>query len=239
MVFFTPRKLWRIGSGLVLLGLVVLLVARQPSRRLATNMAVTYGTVSADASQTKNQQPSTNAVNGIPTPRAKVVVPIGGLVGRITKKRFGQYITPQNSPVQPEKFTGYHTGVDAETGEDEKTADVQVVAIADGTIVFAGHVDGYGGLLAIRVKVDEETATAVYGHIRLSSVTKKRGESVGAGEPLAVLGTGYSAETDGERKHLHFGLVRGAALDYRGYVQKSPALTGWQDPAAWLSAHGA
>jgi hypothetical protein len=32
----------------------------------------------------------------------------------LQKKPFGIYITPENSPVQPENFTGYHTGIDVE-----------------------------------------------------------------------------------------------------------------------------
>lgn len=44
----------------------------------------------------------------------KIVLPIAEFEKRITKKPFGIYITPQNSPVQPERFTGYHTGVDVE-----------------------------------------------------------------------------------------------------------------------------
>ena len=38
---------------------------------------------------------------------------------RITKKPFGIFITTQNSPVQPERFSGYHTGVDVEYKDAE------------------------------------------------------------------------------------------------------------------------
>lgn len=31
---------------------------------------------------------------------------------RITKKKFGDYIDQRNSPIKPERFSGYHTGVD-------------------------------------------------------------------------------------------------------------------------------
>ena len=33
---------------------------------------------------------------------------------RITKKPYGIFITPQTSPVQPDKFTGFHNAVDIE-----------------------------------------------------------------------------------------------------------------------------
>lgn len=65
----------------------------------------------------------------------KVAFPIADFEGRITKKPFGIYITPQNSPVQPERFSGYHTGDDAEYGD--VAADVPVYAVYDGQIVLS------------------------------------------------------------------------------------------------------
>ena len=68
--------------------------------------------------------------------------PLTRAAERVTKKPFGIYITPKTSPVQPEKFTGYHTGADAETTPAEANIDMPIYAIADGTVVFAGHVLG-------------------------------------------------------------------------------------------------
>jgi hypothetical protein len=45
---------------------------------------------------------------------AAFVESVEGFVQRVTKKPFGLYVDPDNSPVQPEMFTGYHTGADAE-----------------------------------------------------------------------------------------------------------------------------
>lgn len=167
-----------------------------------------------------------------------VVVPVENFFSRITKKPFDLYVTPKNSPVTPEKFTGYHTGVDAETTPDEQSIDVAVFAIADGEVVFAGHVNGYGGVLIIRSIVNNETVTVLYGHVRLSSVTLKKGNTVKVGARIAVLGNGFSSETDGERKHLHLGIIRGGVVNYRGYVSKQADLSGWLDPVAWLHEHG-
>jgi hypothetical protein len=47
---------------------------------------------------------------------------------------FGIYITKQNSPVQPERFTGYHAGTDFETFPEEKDTDVVINAICDGKL---------------------------------------------------------------------------------------------------------
>jgi len=61
---------------------------------------------------------------------------------------------------------------------------------------------------------------------RLPAVGKK----VTMGEMIGVLGTGGTAETDGERKHLHFDVVKGDRVDIRGYVQTQAELSGWIDP---------
>lgn len=186
-------------------------------------------------------QPSANVNAPVPPTQlaASVTIPVTDFFARVMKKHFGQYITPQNSPIQPERFRGYHTGADAETTPAEATVDLPVFAFAVGTVVFVGHVNGYGGVIMVRATVNTETITALYGHIRLTSVTVRKGDSVIRGERLAVLGTGFSSETDGERKHLHFGLLKGAVINYRGYVRAKSELSAWLDPVAWLTAHGA
>ncbi|MBI5467330.1 MAG: M23 family metallopeptidase [Candidatus Kerfeldbacteria bacterium] len=173
-----------------------------------------------------------------PPAQPSVVLPLADFYSRITKKPFGIYITPQQSPVQPERFTGYHTGADAEATPAEAAVDVPVLAVAAGTIVFAGHVNGYGGVMVIRHTVNKETFTALYGHVRIASFTKGKGETVKAGEHLALLGTGGSSETDGERKHLHLGFVKGTTVNYKGYVSTRSALSAWLDPVAWLKTQG-
>ena len=40
-------------------------------------------------------------------------------------------------------------------------------------------------------------------------------------------GNGYSAETDGERKHLHLGIHKGTAVDISGYVANAAQLKPW------------
>lgn len=168
-----------------------------------------------------------------------VVLPIAGFFERVTKKSFGIFITPQTSPVHPERFSGYHAGADAETLPDEQELDVPVFAIADGMIVRTARANGYGGVILLRSTVGNETITVLYGHVRLSSVRFKTDDSVNKGDTLAVLGTGFSDETDGERKHLHFGVVRGDSTDVRGYVQTHKELDAWHDPMEWLKEHGA
>lgn len=203
-----------------------------------TNVDVVATNSETTALTNATETPVAN-VNTSPIVVTQAVVPIEGFYDRITKKPFGIYITPKTSPIQPEKFSGYHTGADAETTSAEKNTDLPVLAMADGTVVFAGHVNGYGGVMVIRHIVNKETVTALYGHLRLASFTKKDNQTVKMGEKIAVLGTGFTSETDNERKHLHLGIIKGTTINYKGYVTTKSALSAWEDPVSWLKENGA
>ena len=153
--------------------------------------------------------------------------PIGDFKHRITKKFFGTYVTPNNSPVQPEKFTGYHTGADVEYTDID--TDVLVYAIADGTVLLARWASGYGGVIAIQHSINNQPVIAIYGHLNPNQLPKV-GAKVVKGEQIGILGKGYSHETDGERKHLHLGLVKGMKFTLLGYVPNKSQLSAWIDP---------
>lgn len=159
----------------------------------------------------------------------KLILPIPEYFSRITKKSFGTYVTPLRSPVQPEKFTGYHNAVDVEFDDD--ASPVPVYAIGDGEIIQAQWVSGYGGLIVLRTIINGEQLYVLYGHLNTESMTPQT--VVTKGDQLAVLGDAYSRDTDGERKHLHFGIRKGT-LDIRGYVQSQVELTGWVDPIPFI-----
>lgn len=187
--------------------------------------------VSAQTPADTEQQGDTQAVS---QEKRNVVIPITDFYSRITKKSFGIHITPATSPVQPERFSGYHTGVDAETTDAEKNIDVPVYSLADGTIAFTGNVNGYGGVVVVYYTINGEKITALFGHVRLASVAFKKNDSVSVGEQIAVLGTGYSTETDGERKHLHLSLLPGHTVNYKGYTPTQAGLSAWMNPVSWL-----
>lgn len=178
-------------------------------------------------SATLNQE-NTSMTISTQTSESQYALPVANFFTGQTKKPFGIYITPQTSPVQPEKFIGYHTGVDVEETQDN--TDVPVYAINNGILKFAGQVSGYGGVLIYETSINDEIVTILYGHIRLSSVTKKVGEQVTKGDKLAVLGSPNSSETDGERKHLHFSIHKGSQIVYLGYVQNEADLSSWINP---------
>ncbi|PIR99006.1 hypothetical protein COT87_01760 [Candidatus Collierbacteria bacterium CG10_big_fil_rev_8_21_14_0_10_44_9] len=156
-----------------------------------------------------------------------LVFPVAEFKERITKKSFGTYVNPNDSPVSPERFQGYHTGVDVEYADI--TTDVAVVAIADGLIVFSGRVSGYGGLVVIRHNIDGKSYLVFYGHLNPSSLLAKDA-SISAGQEIGQLGQAYSSEIDGERRHLHLAVYTGSDINMLGYTQTKEGLSKWIDP---------
>ena len=168
-------------------------------------------------------------------PNASVVVPpVEGALARVTKKPFGIYVSPGNSPVSPERFQGYHTGVDFETTAAEQDIDVTVSAICAGPLLLKEWASGYGGVAVQSCRLGTQEVTVIYGHLRLSSISVAVRQELKPGQPLGVLGRGYSTETDGERKHLHLGIHQGLAIDIRGYVQNQADLGQWLDVRNYL-----
>lgn len=167
------------------------------------------------------------------TPPA-LTLPLSDALSRVTKKPFGILIEKKTSPVQPERFAGYHTGVDFETLPEEQDIDVPVRAICTGPLIVKKRATGYGGIAIQRCTIADETVTVIYGHLRLSSVAAKPNDNISAGANFAMLGKGFSAETDGERKHLHLGIHRGKDANVLGYVQNASSLNTWLDAVALL-----
>lgn len=159
-----------------------------------------------------------------------LVAPISNARARITKKPFGLYVSPKNSPVSSERFTGYHTGVDFETFANEQTADVPVYAVCTGTLMYTNRVSGYGGVAIELCILNGQPVTVLYGHLDFASIMSSvKDTPLAAGQKLAVLGKGYSTQTDGERKHLHLSIHKGTALELRGYMQNKNDLSAWLD----------
>lgn len=153
------------------------------------------------------------------------IYPVAEFKERITKKSFGDFVSPKNSPIQPERFAGFHTGVDVEY--DDIEGEVLVVAVCDGEIVLRIWISGYGGTIGLKCQINNIDYYIIYGHLATNSIIEKT--KVVKGEKLAILGKGFSQETDNERKHLHFGISQ-KSLDLRGYVQNEGELEKWINP---------
>ena len=172
--------------------------------------------------------PSPSSISPAPAlPSESFVEPVENFVRRVTKKPFGIYIDPKNSPVQPERFTGYHTGADAEY--TDITADVPVRSITAGTVRSARRSNGYGGVVVIEHIINNQPHLGIYGHHYRARLIKEN-NPVAAGETIGYLGQDKSDATDGERKHLHLAILVGTKLDLRGYVPKQADLSAWLNP---------
>lgn len=154
--------------------------------------------------------------------------PLTSFSSRITVRDFGQKISSDDTKKLPcgFPFTGYHTGVDLEIFSSEQNIPVPVHALADGKVIIANNVKGYGGLIVLR----HNTFTSLYGHLDLTSTQIKINDQVKKGQFLANLGAACSIQTDGERKHLHFAIHRGQEVDIRGYVSNLSEISAWIDP---------
>lgn len=163
-----------------------------------------------------------------PTPRP-YQEPVVEFEDRASKKKFGVFITPTNSPTPPERFSGYHTGVDVEF--DDVQEEVTVSAITNGTVLYSGFVNGYGGVALITHTIKGAPRTVVYGHLDPASLLGAQ-TKVKKGQSIGVLGASRTTQTDGERKHLHFAILSDTRQDFRGYVQEESQLSGWLNPLA-------
>ncbi|MFA6296878.1 MAG: M23 family metallopeptidase [Patescibacteria group bacterium] len=163
-------------------------------------------------------------------PQSQFTYPIQNFKTNQTKKTFDQFITAENSPIQPERFSGYHAGADIEINPDQIDQDVPIYAIEDAQVVYLGYVSGYGGVIILQGNVNNQPVTFLYGHIKLSSVNLSVGDQVSNGQQIGILGDQYSTETDRERKHLHFAIHKGSNIELRGYVNNEAELQNWYNP---------
>ncbi len=189
---------------------------------------------SGSATTTSGAEKPATALPAVSSSVAAFFMPIDRAKERVTKKFFGIFVSPQNSPVQPERFRGYHTGVDFEIFSGEQDASVSINAICSGTILRKGSVSGYGGMLVQFCEFQGEPITVVYGHLNLASILTKLGDQLKVEEHIGILGEGNSSETDGERKHLHLGIHKGKAMNIRGYASTKSELNEWLDFGEFL-----
>ena len=157
---------------------------------------------------------------------------------RQTLLQFGMFVTPdpkQNPISPPERFTGYHTGLDIEILPEEKEAAVTVKTICEGKILYTGTIEGYGGVVIQECTLNNQPASVLYGHLKPSSINVAKSEDVIKPEStIAELGNAYSEETGNTRKHLHLGIHKGNHIEFLGYVNDPKDLEEFIDPLPLL-----
>ncbi len=159
--------------------------------------------------------------------------PLPQLSARPILKPFGLKISPEDSPIQPERFSGYHTGVDFEVFEEEKDQPVIVSAVCGGELRTRQRTEGYGGLVVQECLLHNEPVTVIYGHLDLGSIQASPSDYLAPGDPLGKLGE-QGLDTDGERTHLHLGIHRGSNVVITGYADREEDLQTWIDPMTIL-----
>ncbi len=112
----------------------------------------------------------------------------------------------------------FHTGTDFAAPDGSP-----ILATADGVVLHAGFVDGWGLIIVIDHTVDGKRVSSMYHHMWEHGIHVSPGDRVTAGQQIGEVGSwGYSTGP-----HLHFQIHPG----------------GWgQDPVdslAWLEDHGA
>ncbi len=157
--------------------------------------------------------------------------PLARISERVIKKPFGLRVSPQDSPVQPEFFTGYHTAIDYEIFDTEANTDVSVFAICGGQLRVRRKATGYGGVAVQDCLIEDSFVTIIYGHLFLDSIAKDIGSYLAPGDIIGNLGA-EGEEAGGGRKHLHLGIHRGSEVDIRGYVDIESELANWLDPVS-------
>ncbi|OGZ31968.1 MAG: hypothetical protein A2V69_03615 [Candidatus Portnoybacteria bacterium RBG_13_40_8] len=182
------------------------------------------------------QEQNNNPPQNIPESNdsEKFSSPIDRWSERITKKPFGIYISPNSSPIQPEHFSGYHTGSDFEIFPDEEDKDVEIKTVCSGKLLEKRYVSGYGGTIVQQCEFENQDITVLYGHLKLSSIGININQQIFAGDKIGILGKGFSSETDGERKHLHISIHKGTNINLAGYVQNSGQLSNWIDIVKYI-----
>lgn len=164
------------------------------------------------------------------------VWPIENGARRATPLHFGMYVTPDpaTNPISPpERFTGYHVATDFEITPDEADKDIAIYAVCTGTGAYAGFANGYGGLIVQQCMLNGEKVDMIYGHLAIASLPEK-GTLLTKGQKIGILGAARSTDTDGNRKHLHFGIHKGWDGNYHGYAENKAEIEEFIDPMTVL-----
>ncbi len=223
-----------VGAAVIIIIVVAVAVYTRTHIQTATHSTAASTTLATGSSTALPSATPSATPTPTPTPGSLLYPPLTNAAARATKVFFGTYVSPGHSPISPERFTGYHTGVDLETTPAEQNATVPVSAACNGPLKVKEWASGYGGVAVQACTLNGQPVTVIYGHLYVNSIKPAVGEQMTAGEQFAVLGQGYSQQTDGERKHLHFGIHKGTAINILGYVQNKSDLSGWIDPLPYL-----
>lgn len=190
-------------------------------------------------SNKKTSSPMSTSTATAPTKSSELLPwPLDKPDQRQTLLKFGLYVTPDpaTNPISPpERFTGYHTGLDIEILPEEKEVAVPVKTICEGKILYTGIIEGYGGVIIQECVINNQPVSVLYGHLNTKSFSVSVGnEPIPSQAPVAELGKDHTEETGNTRKHLHLGIHKGNHVEFLGYVNNPKELEEFIDPLLLL-----
>ena len=137
-------------------------------------------------SQYSDNSSASSAATTVPAPKAQAVAASTGVSVSPGKQATVDQVTwswPVKGQVVQE--FGQGSGLFAKGMQIQTVANAQVLAAADGTVIFSGTgADGYGKMLIIKSNNNFLTA-----YTNLSSFSVQQGQTVQRGNPIAVVGT--------------------------------------------------
>ncbi len=141
---------------------------------------------------------------------AAVVAPLGARTYSVSS-----YYGPRCMPVA--SASTWHLGQDLGA-----TSGTRINAIADGTVLRAGSVSGFGQWVVLRHTIGGKTVSSVYGHVIDGDKYVKAGQTVKAGQRIADVGsTGISTSP-----HLHLEVWNGTYGSGASHTDPLAYLTG-------------
>ncbi|MGX1762811.1 M23 family metallopeptidase, partial [Streptomyces lydicus] len=161
----------------------------------------------------EKQCPPTGSAPASPAPGGGAELPPG--TTKVWPIRSGEYTI---SDVFGSRGGG-HRGVDM--AAPEGTA---IYAAAAGVVADAGPASGFGQWIVLDHNINGSVVSTVYGHMYPSGVLVHTGDSVSAGQQIAMVGS--NGESTGA--HLHLEVVPGGRLSGGSQV----------DPMPWLADAG-
>ncbi|SDG83507.1 M23 family metallopeptidase [Microbacterium pygmaeum] len=182
--------------------------------------------VSAYPDRYQNYQPVAEAILAALTARAtNSPANEGPRVPETTRIVFplpsGTYVDTSSYGWRTDPFTGeqtFHEGSDFAA-----SGGTPILAIADGTVTFAGHRGGFGNLIIIEHTVGGERVASYYAHMWDAGVHVVTGSTVAAGQHIGDVGS--SGRSTGTHLHLEI---------HPGSPESAPV-----NAVEWLAEHSA
>jgi len=175
--------------------------------------------VSAHPDRYTTWQPAANTIlNTLTTPSGDTDVDVPETTTVVFPLPSGSWVETSSYGMRIHPISGkptFHAGIDLAAKDG-----TPILAVADGTVTFAGTLSGYGHAIDIKHTIGGQQVISRYGHMWAGHLYVNTGDQVAAGQHIADVGSdGHSTGP-----HLHF----------ETHINDNTT-----DPSVWLAQHGA